>query len=99
MVVEGFGTVGCQVLAVAVGPLTVVESHSFGRPERQFGGTWKERLTVDEFGLIAAVHRSGQSVIEAIPDGADRRQNPLGSQTLGERHRGILRSRIAVMNE
>lgn len=39
MVVERFGPIGGQVLAVAVGSLTVVEGHPFGGPQRQFGGT------------------------------------------------------------
>jgi len=71
MVVERFGPIGGQVLAVAVGSLTVVEGHPFGGPQRQFGGTGIERLAVDEFGLVAAVHRFGQSIIETIPDGSD----------------------------
>lgn len=39
MVVERFGPVRCQVLAVAIGSLTVVESDSFSRCQRQQFGT------------------------------------------------------------
>ena len=60
MVVERFGPVRCQVLAVPIGALTIVESHPFGSAQREFGGTGIERLAVDEFGFVAAVHRFGQ---------------------------------------
>ena len=63
MVVEGFGPVRCQVLAVAIGSLTVVESDPFSRGQRKFGGTRIERLMVDEFRLVAAVHRFSQSIL------------------------------------
>ena len=68
MVVERFGPIGGQVLAVAVGSLTVVEGHPFGGPQRQFGGTGIERLAVDEFGLVAAVHRFGRDTATKVID-------------------------------
>ena len=71
MVIEGFGPVRSQVLAVAIRSLPVVESHPFGGCQREFGGTGIRRLVVDEFGLVAAVHRFGQGVVEAIAHRSD----------------------------
>ena len=61
--VRGFGPDRCQVLAAAIGSLTVVESDPFSRGQRKFGGTRIERLMVDEFRLVAAVHRFSQSIL------------------------------------
>jgi hypothetical protein len=72
---RGFELCWGYVVEVAVQPAGVVPVHPAQRGELDIldGLPWPGSCgPVDEFGLVVAVDRLGQRVVEAVTDGADR---------------------------
>ena len=55
--------------------------------------------SADEFGLVVAVHRLGQGVVVAVPDGSNRRRGADFREAFAVANGGELRPRIAVTSQ
>lgn len=62
------------------------------------GPAWKTVVRMHSVGLEQAVDRLHQRVVVGVADGPDRGGDALKVEVLGVPDRGVLRSRIAVMD-
>ena len=99
---DGFELCWGYVVEVAVQPAVLCQwtqlSVASSTSATVFHGPVR-RGPVDQFGLVVAVHRLREGVIEAVTDGPDRRRGTDLSETLAIPQRGELRSRIGVTSQ